>query len=181
MELDKQLYEKFLSGDIGAFEELVIKHKDNLIFFISRYVKDVHISEDIAQDVFAYVYVYKDKYNFKYAFKTYLFMLAKRRAVDYIRKNHNTVPLYEEDLITDERELDRRIIALEEKKLVRQAMDTLKADYQAAIFLVDFEEMTYSDAAASMGKTAVQFKVLLHRARHALEKKLVMGGYVHED
>ena len=54
---DKKLYKDFVEGNINAFESLVLSHKDNLIYFISRYTKDLYIAEDIAQDVFAYIYI----------------------------------------------------------------------------------------------------------------------------
>ena len=34
-EQDKVCYQKFLDGDKEAFEQLVIKHKDHLIYFIT--------------------------------------------------------------------------------------------------------------------------------------------------
>lgn len=37
MKDDKTIYREFLEGSTSAFETLVIEHKDNLIYFISRY------------------------------------------------------------------------------------------------------------------------------------------------
>ena len=51
-ETDKKLYQEFLKGNNSSFEKIVIKHKDKLIYFISTYVKNIDIAEDIAQDVF---------------------------------------------------------------------------------------------------------------------------------
>ena len=44
MEEDKKLYKKFLDGDKKAFENLVLKYKNNLIYFISRYVKKMGLN-----------------------------------------------------------------------------------------------------------------------------------------
>lgn len=83
---DKSLYSAFLDGDISSFEELVIRHRHSLVYFIMQFIKSYHIAEDIAQEVFAYIYVHPEQYSAAYEFKTFLFMLAKRRAIDYYRK-----------------------------------------------------------------------------------------------
>ena len=44
MEQDKILYKKFLEGDNEAFNELIKKHKSNMIYFITRYVKNIEIA-----------------------------------------------------------------------------------------------------------------------------------------
>lgn len=49
METDKLVYQHFLDGDKYAFEELVLKNKDNLIYFLKRYFSDVFICEDISE------------------------------------------------------------------------------------------------------------------------------------
>ena len=60
---DKELYKEFLQGSKESFEELVIKHKDSMIYFIQKYVKSIDIAEDLAQDVFVYILEHKKNYN----------------------------------------------------------------------------------------------------------------------
>ncbi len=78
-------YRRFLEGDEGAFDEIMERYRDSLIFFIHRYVQDIHAAEDIAIDVFADLIVHPYRYNFKVQFKTYLFMLGRSRALNYIK------------------------------------------------------------------------------------------------
>ena len=92
---EEQKYRSFLEGDMESFEWLVIEYKDSLIYFISRYVKDVAAAEDLAQDAFVEVLVHKERYNFRTSFKTWLFTIGRNKAVDYIRK-YNRVSLVEE-------------------------------------------------------------------------------------
>ena len=55
MEEDKKLYNEFLSGNNIAFDNLIGKYEKNVIYFISRYVKNLDIAEDIFQDVVLYL------------------------------------------------------------------------------------------------------------------------------
>lgn len=181
MEADKLLFEQFLDGNIDAFEQIVLKHKDNLIYFLQRYVKDIYVCEDIAQDVFAYIFVYKEKYNKKYSVKTYIYTIAKNKAIDYIRKFSRQVSL--DDYSEQQSECDElfsSVVRDDTKKLLHETMKKLKTDYQTIIHLVDFEEMSYNDAAAVMGKTTSQIKILLFRARKSLKTLLEREGYTHE-
>lgn len=181
MQEDKELFGRFVAGDTDAFERLVLTHKDNLIYFVSRYVNDIHICEDIAQEVFAAVFVYKDRYDGTVSFKTYLYAIAKNKAVDYLRKNARVEPLGDRDFASEEDELFERVAKNEKQRMVRKAVKELKEDYSDVIELVDFEGLSYKDAARIMRKTPAQLKVLLFRARGALKKTLVKGGYTNEN
>lgn len=175
---DKMLYKRFLEGDISAFESLVLRYKDNLIYFISRYTKDIFIAEDIAQDVFAYVYVYKEKYNFDYSFKTYIYTLGKNKAIDYVRKQSKLqiIPFdRDKEILSLEDSLEEKVIQNEEKRLLLDSMKKLKSDYEKAIYLADFEGLSYEEISKILGKTLGQTKVLIHRARKALKEILERG------
>ena len=87
MEEDKILYEKFLSGDENSFNLIVEKYKNNLIYFITRYVNNIEIAEDIFQDTILYILENKEKYDFKFSLKTYMYMIAKSRSINCINKN----------------------------------------------------------------------------------------------
>jgi RNA polymerase sigma factor (sigma-70 family) len=181
METDKLLYQRFLEGDQYAFEELVLKNKDNLIYFLKRYVSDIFICEDIAQDVFAFIYVYKEKYNFKNSFKTYIYAIGKNKAVDYIRKYSRQALFSEENYKNiDEEELIEKVVKGEEVKLLHSTIKKLKIDYQRAIHLIDFEEMSYKETGVVMGKTVPQIKILIFRARRTLKNLLEREEYTYE-
>ncbi|MCR5485088.1 MAG: RNA polymerase subunit sigma-24, partial [Clostridiales bacterium] len=78
-------YRRFLEGDNDAFTEIVKLYRENLIFFINRYVHDLDSAEDISEDVFVELLVHKHRYNFKTSFKTYLFSIARHKAIDHVR------------------------------------------------------------------------------------------------
>ena len=119
MKEDKILYKKFLSGNEEAFDKLIIKYKNNLIYFITRYVKSLEIAEDIFQDVVLYILENKEKYDFKYSFKTYLYMIAKSRAINYVKKTSKIVEL--DDDIKEEKLLEEIVCSNERKEKMYRA------------------------------------------------------------
>lgn len=165
-----------------AFEQLVIKYKDNLIYFIYRYTKELYIAQDLAQDTFVELLLYKERYREEFNFKTFLFTIGRNKAIDYIRKQKKHVlveqiPQYHQEA----EELLQKVCKDEEKKALYQALSNLKQEYQVAIYLIDLQGMSYMQAAEIMRKTNTQIKVLIHRARKALEKRLRKEGYVFEE
>ena len=65
MKDDKILYKEFLNGNKRAFEELMEKYRNNLIYFITRYIKNIENAEDIYQDIIIYILKNPAYYNKK--------------------------------------------------------------------------------------------------------------------
>lgn len=158
----------FQNGNKASFEEIVIRHKDKLIYFIYRYVKSVDIAEDIAQDVFVYLLIHKENYDFNYSLKTYLFTIAKTKALNFLKREKRIVQINEND-VYDVQTLEERVFLNERKNNLKKAIATLKPDYQRAIYLADIEELSYKEIGQILQKSESGIKVLIHRARQQLE------------
>ena len=170
-------YRRFLDGDESAFDEIMKELFDNLVFFIDRYVHDIHAAEDIAIDAFSDLVVNKHRYNFKVTLKTYLFMLGRSRALNYIkhRKVIDFVELAEADKATSEQEtLEEIVLADERKRVVNNALNSLPDDMRVVIHLIYFEDLSYDEAAKVMKKNRKQVDNLLYRAKKEL--RIILGG-----
>ncbi|MBO5090845.1 MAG: sigma-70 family RNA polymerase sigma factor [Clostridia bacterium] len=169
-------YRRFLDGDESAFDEIMKELFDNLVFFVDRYVHDIHAAEDIAIDAFSDLVVNKHRYNFKVTLKTYLFMLGRSRALNYIkhRKVINFVELTEADNISAEQEtLEEIILADERKRIVNNALNSLTDDMRVVVHLIYFEDLSYDEAAKVMKKNRKQVDNLLYRAKKEL--RIILG------
>ena len=137
-------YRRFLNGDESAFDDIMKELFNNLVFFINGYVHDIYAAEDIAIDVFSDLIVHKHRYNFKVTLKTYLFMIGRSRALNYIkhRKVIDFVELIEADETMDEQEnLEKNILEDEKKLIVNRAIDKLADDMRVVIHLIYFENI----------------------------------------
>jgi len=170
-------YRRFLDGDEAAFECIMKELFHGLVFFIDRIVYDPYAAEDIAIDVFSELIVHKHRYNFKVTLKTYLYMLGRSRAIDYLRRQKQTVELSQVGEIVDESaQLEAMILADEAKRTVNAAISALPKDMQTVIHLIYFEEMTYEEAAKVMKKNRKQIDNLLYRAKKELRTVLGEEG-----
>ena len=168
-------YRRFLDGDESAFDEIIKELFDGLVFFINRYVSDVHSAEDIAIDVFTELIVNKHRYNFKVTLKTYLYMLGRSRALNYIKHNKviGFLELKEADGVSDSRLLEEIILQNEIKRIINKALSSLSEDKRAVIHLIYFEDLTYEQAAKIMKKNPKQIDNLLYRAKGEL--RIILG------
>ena len=179
MDKSAENYIRFKNGIDGAFDEIMNELFHSLVFFINRYVRDVHTAEDIAIDTFADLVVNPDRYNFKVTLKTYLFMLGRSRALDYVRRHRKKAytSLSElSELSSDEEMLEEIVLADDRKRAVSGAVMKLTHDMRDAVHLVYFEDMSYTEAAKVMKKTRKQVDNLLYRAKKELREILGEEG-----
>ena len=169
-------YRRFLDGDESAFDEIMKEYFDNLVFFIDRYVHDIHAAEDIAIDAFSDLVVNKHRYNFKVTLKTYLFMLGRSRALNYIkhRKVLDFVELETAETVVSEQETLEKIVLVDERKrILNNALSALPEDMSSVIHLIYFEDLSYEEAARVMKKNRKQVDNLLYRAKKEL--RIILG------
>lgn len=177
MEADVRLYKEFLLGNQKAFDELMDKYRSNVICFIQGFVKNIDIAEDLAQDVFVYVLINRKEYDFKYSMKTYLYTIARSRALNYLKREKRIVSL-EENMLYGDREdyinqIEEIVFSNEKKRKIHNAIKKLNEVQQRAIFLADIEELSYVEVGRILGKTIPETKMIIYRARKNL--KLILG------
>ena len=171
-------YRRFLDGDDSAFDDIMNQLFHSLVFFINRYVHDVHAAEDIAIDAFSDLIVHKHRYNFKVTLKTYLFMIGRSRAVDYIRRQRKIefVGLSSAYDLPDDKSLEETVLSNERDRRVNAAIKKLPQDMRAVVHLVYFEKRTYGETAKIVKKSRKQVDNLLYRAKKELGAILGKDG-----
>lgn len=177
-------YRRFLAGDSTQFDTVLDACREPLIFYINRYVHNLHDAEDLAMDTFADLLARPGRYRFDSSIKTYLFSIGAHKAIDFIRK-HKRLHVCDTDtlsyLSSEEESLSEAVIRDERRRALLSAIDRLPEDYRNAVYLVYFEEMSYADAGKILKKSEKQINNLCYRAKGNLRKYLQEGGFGHED
>ena len=170
---EKELYQEFLNGNKRSFEELVIKNKDKLIYFLQNYLKNIDISEDIAQDVFVYILIHKTNYDFKYSFRTYLYTIGKSKAINYIKREKKII--YSDEVLNnmqlhDKEELEEKVFRTERARNLKDDMDKLKKEYKIAIYLADIEGLSYREIRKNFAKKWFEHKGINSQSKKSIRK-----------
>ncbi|MBQ9748384.1 MAG: RNA polymerase sigma factor [Clostridia bacterium] len=173
-------YRRFLDGDERGFEEILRLYHDSLIFFINRLVNNYTTAEDLAADTFMELLVHKKRYAFKSSFKTYLFSIARHKAIDYIRRESRYTMLShdapEAAELADIETLEETVLKNDERRRLRRLIGTLNEDYATYLHLFYFEDLGCDEVARIMHKTKKQMANIAYRAKQALEEAMRKEG-----
>lgn len=179
MEQGADSYRRFLDGDESGFDEIIRLYHDGLIFFLNRYVHCFAAAEDLAADTFMELIVHKNRYSFRSSFKTYLFAIARHKAMDYLRHESHLAPMTAEEALCDAADtasVERAVLAEEQKREIERLLATLTQDYATYLHLSLFEEMTNDEIAVILHKTKRQMTNLAYRAKQALKEAMRKEG-----
>jgi RNA polymerase sigma-70 factor (ECF subfamily) len=173
-------YRRFLDGDTSGFDELIEMYREPLIVFINSFLHNLAESEDVAEDAFMELIVHPKRYSFRSSFKTYLFAIARNKAVDRLRRERKLsyTEMYEAD--DENADLDEHIMRRESRELLNNAMSKMFPEYAAVIRLVYFEDMSVGEAARVLGKSKKQVANLLYRAKNSLRRAMEEEGFSYE-
>ena len=164
------IYRRYLSGDDEAFVEIIKEYKDGLILYLNNFINDIYIAEELAEDTFVKLGIKKPKNTEKASFKTWLYIIGRNIAIDYLRKK---AKLKEVSI--------NNYIKKENKLIIHKAMERLKLEYKQVLWLSYFEGFTNKEIARIMKKKVHNIETLLYRAKLSLKSELEKEGFSYEE
>ena len=134
--------------------------------------------EEIISDVFVAIWKNGENLLNTTALKPYLAGIAKNIIKNKYRKNelNFSISEYEEKLI-DNSNLEKQAEEKEQNKIIRNTLKTLKMEEYKAFIMFYYESKTIKQIAKELNCTTGKIKVILHRVRKIIKKKLEDGGY----
>ncbi len=158
------------------FEQVAEELSGPLLRYLSRYVGDRDLAEDLLQETLIRISRGLPGFAEKSELKTWAFSIATRVAADHFRKPANRVSIVDVADLPEpsdsERSLEQGLVIDEMNACVRKVIDSLPEDYRAALVLHDLEGMTAADIAEISGCTVATAKIRIHRARARLAEAL---------
>ena len=176
-------YRRYLAGDKSGFDEIIDLYHDSLIYFLKRYVKIEQDAEDLAADTFLEMLIHPSRYSFGSSLKTYIFSVARHKAIDHVRKHRREImpEEWDEAVFSERDNAEKEAVDNENRREIAAAMSKINVEYREALMLIYFEGLSGDDAAKVMKKNKKQMANLLYRAKAALKNELTKGGYSYEE
>ncbi len=171
-------------GDESGLIEIIKNYRDGLVFYLNTFVGNIHIAEELAEDTFVLLGTKKPRDKGNGSFKTWLYTIGRNIALNYLKKHKKMIQISIDDcseISVDEQSLEELFIKEEQKIIVHQALKKLKPEYRQILWLVYFEDLKISEAAAVMKKSVHNAETLIYRARKSLKSQLEMEGFSYED
>ena len=166
---DEQLARHAASGDLNAFEQLVRRRRRTIVRFLYGFTKSTTDAEDICQEAFLRAYRKLDRYDPGKPFMPWLYVIARRLALNHLRKLNRKG---ETELNADYASREENDLRNDLGAIWHSAKSLLSPDSFAAIHLHYGEDMPIKEIAQALGKTVTATKVILYRARKKLAEKI---------
>jgi len=162
---DAEVVEEYIAGSEQAFGQLVSRHMKSVYGLAMSITHSKVESEDITQDTFVKLWKNIKKYknnNNPNNFKSWLLMITRNTAYDYIRKRKN--PAFSEfdnaegenilidTLASAEPEAEELIVTEENRTMVVKALDTLTPAYREILALRYGQDLTFEEISAVVEK-----------------------------
>jgi RNA polymerase sigma-70 factor (ECF subfamily) len=169
---DADLMHRVASGDLFAFEQLVLRHQERAWAVAWHMLSDAAEAEDAVQEAFLKILRSASGYRPIAAFRTYLHHVLVRVCLDVRSKKR---PDYRRELadVADQSSTPEQLLnEREQSAAVRRALASLPARRRAAIVLRHYEDLSYQEIAQVLGISSKAVDSLLQRARRSLRSKL---------
>jgi RNA polymerase sigma-70 factor (ECF subfamily) len=172
-ESDAALIERYLAGDVAAFEELMKAHEDRVFAICLRMLRDREAALDATQETFVTVFRKADRFAGRSAFSTWLYRVAVNTCYDQSRRmrRHRADPLPEGTDPVDHTAGDG-LRAVELRPDLEAALAELPAEFRAAVVLADVEGLGLQTVAEALGVPVGTVKSRVFRGRRLLAETL---------
>ncbi|MCF6136419.1 sigma-70 family RNA polymerase sigma factor [Pseudalkalibacillus berkeleyi] len=164
-----KLVKKAMKGNEEAFESLVRNESEKLYRTAFLYVRNKEDALDIVQEAICKAYTSIDQLKNPEYFSTWLTKILIRSAYDSLRKSKKLV-LAGEDFLRTVPENKRKNVE-EDMDLVK-AISVLNEQYQTAIILFYYHDLSIQTIAETMDKPEGTIKTYLRRAKIELKRQL---------
>ncbi|MGC4046563.1 MAG: RNA polymerase sigma factor [Armatimonas sp.] len=162
---DETLMHQAATGDTGAFDQLVGRHRTGLIRYARRFVGSEALAEEVAQEALLKLWVARGNYRSGSAtFTTYLYTITRRLTIDAHRQRQVELPL------PGYNSPEAQVLAREQETQLWKALESLPETLRAPLTLQLREELSYEELAARLELSVTTLKARLHRARKSLQK-----------
>ena len=168
------------SRDHQAFAQFIDKYKETVFLCCRRLGLREDEVEDVASETFLAAYNGLSRYSGRAELSTWLWSIAYRQGINYLRKNRGQWQLEAEpdEQIASSREQEPAAAAQdrETEKIVSEAVERLPRLWAMAVILHYREEKSVADIAKIMQAKENTVKTYLFRARERL-KEILAGAF----
>ena len=183
---DTMLIRTVQAGDMAAFDELVLRHKDRLFNLVYWFLGDYQEANDCAQETFIKAFKSINGFRFESTFSTWLYRIAvntcknrlKSSAYRWKKKtvsletsgSKNGNPFFE--IVNGS---PTPVMALEKKERmirIQKAINSLPEEQNQVVVLRDIQGLSYQDISNITGLNLGTVKSRLARGRLELKNKL---------
>jgi RNA polymerase sigma-70 factor (ECF subfamily) len=158
---DAALVRAAQKGDMGAFEELVARHRDKIYARAFSMMRNEEEAIDLSQEAWVKGWQRLQQFQGESGFGTWLTRIVINLCLDQLRKQKRQRTESIEEMDEESGGVERQMPALtvnpterlergELRQRIDRAMDELSREHRTVLVLHEFEEMEYKEIARAM-------------------------------
>ena len=173
---DEALMERYVKGDVGAFEVLFDRYTWPIASLLYRRSGDVHLAESLTQQTFLQIIEARDRFDPARPFHAWIYTIANNLLRNELARSARS-PLVEgefnETLQRDETPTPEELADLAETRTrLLAALDQLPDDQREVIIQHEIEGLTHREIAHLTGEPVGTLRSRLFRAIERLRDML---------
>jgi len=182
---DEELVKAIVGGEPDLFQILITRYKGRVLGTASRFTRDEHETDDLAQEIFLKAWKGLRSFKATAPFEHWFMRLAIRVCYDHLRKNRrhreNEVSKeameQSEEWLTDESEGSSEIREREAREILQLVMKELRPLDRLILTLRELDGRSVRETAELTGLSETNVKVRAKRARDRANKIITENGY----
>ena len=172
---DRELAERFQSGDRAAFDQIVRRHQRGVWHLVRRYVKRDADASDVTQLVFVRAFRGLGTFRGAASVRSWLYRIGINCALSWLRDHRREEPTeIADDALTDANPAPARLLVDEEGARLRRAIEQLPPKQKLVLELRVFDDLSFKEVAELADCTENTAKVNFHYAVKRLRD--ILGG-----
>jgi len=176
VDADFALIEAIAKGDHCAFEELIKRYQNPVLNFITKYLGDRCMAEDLTQEVFLRVYQAAPRFNPRARVVSWIFKIAYNLSINEIRRR-SRLAKHAASIKLAAKEMESEgsaefAVRYELEEEIAIGLKSLPENQRAALLLKVNEGLSYLEISEALEVSVASVESLLFRARKNLKKLL---------
>ena len=178
---DRELIQRTLAGDGGAFGVLVERFQRRIFRVAYAIVRDDMEADTVTQDTFVQAYTNLAKFQGRSEFETWLTRIAinksrdslrRRRFVSLLTRNENDEEEFLVEPVDGRPDPERELLSRQLRAAIERAERSLSPQQKVIFRLRHYENLPLEEIARNLGLRAGTARAHLFRAVHKIRKEL---------
>ena len=169
-EADNSIVERYLAGDMTAFDELMIRYERQVYRVCYRFVNNRDDAMDLAQEVFIKAFEHLANFRRESSMKTWLYRIAMNHCINHVKKNAREFVEIRENIGSTSASVHSEMEEREQREQFRLLVKRLPPKQKAILEMRIHEQLSYEEIATMSGRSISTIKASVFFALEKLRK-----------
>src|SRR5690242_8981593 len=167
---DAILVDRYLNGDMSAFDELMIRYERQIYRVCYRFVENRDDAMDLAQEVFIKAFEHLATFRRESSLKTWLYRIAMNHCINHVKKHSQEFVEVTEYTGSVHSRVQDQLEEREQREHFRRLVKQLPPKQKAILEMRINEQLSYEEIAKISGRSISTIKASVFFALEKLRK-----------